>query len=85
MKPVNDFLDTEDTIPEEVPSLPGFFFYPDDKRIAVSCIGQVINLKTGKQLKGSPARNGNLYIHVTEPGPVSGTKPIYLKESVIQL
>lgn len=67
MSSVNNPDDCEIIIPEEVICHPGFYYYPDDKRLAVNRLGTVLNLKTNNEVKGS-IHNGRTHIHLSSPG-----------------
>lgn len=62
---VNDPNDLEKVFPEEVKEHPGFFYYPDDKRLAVSRNGIVLNLLTLKRIRGSFG-NDKVHIHIVD-------------------
>lgn len=50
---VNDPLDLEKVIPEPISELSNYYYFPEDRRLAVSRCGSVMNIKTGKILKGT--------------------------------
>ena len=53
---VNDPLDLEVIIPEPISEGSEFYYFPKDKRLAITRAGQVMNVKTGKILKGVVSR-----------------------------
>lgn len=62
----NDVL--EEVILNPVPGHEGFYFFPDDHRIAVSKEGEVLNLKTNKKLKPYFNKSNRAQIIITSPG-----------------
>lgn len=44
---INDLDDLELVTPEEVPGLPGFYYFPKDRRVALARDGRVYNLSSG--------------------------------------
>lgn len=65
---VNDPQDLETIYPTEVAGYPGFYYFPQDNRIAVSRHGAILNLKTGKVLKPVFAGAGRMQVAFTTPG-----------------
>lgn len=66
---VNDPHDLELVTPEENPDHPGFYYYPDDRRISVNKIGEVLNNKTGRVLKPHlNTKSNELSVVFTTPG-----------------
>ena len=71
---VNTLNDQEAVTPTEVPTLPGFFYYPDDDRLCVNRHGEVRNSKTGKTRKGYVSEStGSRIFFVTSPDKKSQT------------
>lgn len=58
--------DLEIVNPEAVYDYPGFYYFPDEKLLAVSKDGRVLNTKTGKILKGQISNNGKRYFFVSK-------------------
>lgn len=58
--------DLEIVNPEAVYDYPGFYYFPDEKLLAVSKDGRVLNTKTGKILKGGISSNKKLYFVVSK-------------------
>lgn len=58
--------DLEIVNPEGVYSYPGFYYFPDNRLLAASKDGKILNTKTGKILKGSLSNNGKLYFLVSQ-------------------
>lgn len=66
---MNDLADLETVVPEPVPGQPGFFYFPDDKRLCVDRQGKVANVKTGKVRRGyTSPETGGVIIFITSPG-----------------
>lgn len=65
---VNNPEDLEIIYPTEVAGFPGFYYFPQDDRIAVSKYGAILNLKTGKLLKPVFAGAGRMQVLFTTPG-----------------
>lgn len=77
---INDTFDLESVTPIQVPDLPGFYFYPNDNRIAVSLSGEIINVKTKRILSGSIGKNKSIYIHLHEE---NNKHTVYLKHRIL--
>lgn len=61
----NDVL--EEVILKPVPDHDGFYFFPDDHRLAVSKSGEVLNVKTGNKIKPYFNKSNRAYIHISSP------------------
>ena len=65
---VNDkerFWSKVDIKPEQVEGYYEFYYYPDDRTLAVSRDSKVLNVKTGKILKGTIHKDNKVYIHIS--------------------
>lgn len=65
---INDPDDLELVTPKPVPNYDGFYHYPDNDKIAVSENGLVLNIKTGKILKGWLHPSKNIQFVISDPG-----------------
>lgn len=65
---VNDINDLEPVHPVEVAEYPGFFYFPDNKDLAVSYNSKILNLRTGKILIQRPDVLDKCYIYFSKPG-----------------
>lgn len=65
---VNDINDLEIVRPIEVPEYPGFFYFPDNKDLAVSYNSEILNLRTGKILTQRPDVSDKCYVYFSKPG-----------------
>lgn len=79
---INDLTDLEIVVPTPIPNYLNFYYFPDDKRIGVNSDGLILNVNTGKILKGSPCLKmpGRLYIHVTSNDK---NRDVYQKHRII--
>ncbi len=65
---VNDVNDLETLHPIEVKEYPGFFYFPDNKDLAVSYNSEILNLRTGKILAQRPDVSDKCYVYFSKPG-----------------
>ena len=64
---VNDINDLETLHPIEVKEYPGFFYFPDNKDLAVSYNSEILNLRTGKILAQRPDISDKCYVYFSKP------------------
>lgn len=50
---------------EQVPGHYEFCYYPENRNLAVSWDGRVLNIKTGKILRGTIHKDNKVYIHIS--------------------
>ncbi len=65
MSAIDELRILEDIKPEQVLGNYEFYYYPENKNLAVSRDGKVLNLKTGKILRGTIHKDNKIYIHVS--------------------
>ena len=75
---VNNPSDLEQIVLEPCLEKAGFYYFPDDKRIAVSKEGEVYRIKTNKILNPSfNKKNNKLYIIISSPDTDKHSSYIY--------